>query len=372
MSLANNGVVRGLIPAHAGKTHQATCPVPDTRAHPRSRGENYEAHALAIQTGGSSPLTQGKRHRRWGGSHRWGLIPTHAGKPSSGSRRASGGRAHPRSCGENDGGFKWQADFPGSSPLMWGKPWLGPLGRDNEGLIPTHAGKTKQATQRPRDTRAHPHSCGENRPMIAMCAVLLGSSPLMRGKQRAGEGRAALGGLIPTHAGKTTFSRSTLTRAWAHPRSREENVVVAFTRFFLLGSSPLMRGKRPERVDELPEPGLIPAHAGKTSLNRAARSRSGAHPRSRAENPATCGSCVAVAGSSPLTQGKHEHAGRNLRRRGIIPAHAGKTLISGSSRPRAWVHPRSLEENMGTVFGGVAGAGSSPPTRGKRNAEHLP
>ena len=132
----------GLIPAHAGKTHQATCPVPDTRAHPRSRGENYEAHALAIQTGGSSPLTQGKRHRRWGGSHRWGLIPTHAGKTKQATQRPRDTRAHPRSRGENFRYHNDSRDAGGSSPLTRGKHLRGLADAPQRGLIPAHAGKT--------------------------------------------------------------------------------------------------------------------------------------------------------------------------------------------------------------------------------------
>ena len=70
------------------------------------------------------------------------LIPDHAGKPSSGSRRASGGRAHPRSRGENNKLlFGLQSD-PGSSPLTRGKPELELQLSVIPRLIPAHAGKT--------------------------------------------------------------------------------------------------------------------------------------------------------------------------------------------------------------------------------------
>ena len=39
--------------------------------------------------------------------------------------------------------------------------------------------------------------------MIAMCAVLLGSSPLTRGKHQTDRVGIHGGGLIPAHAGKT-------------------------------------------------------------------------------------------------------------------------------------------------------------------------
>ena len=70
----------GLIPAHAGKTMRSGQPATRCRAHPRSRGENRQLHRRRAGHGGSSPLTRGKqqgwrRHR-----HRPGLIPAHAGK----------------------------------------------------------------------------------------------------------------------------------------------------------------------------------------------------------------------------------------------------------------------------------------------------
>ena len=94
-------VKRGLIPAHAGKTGTgALTPVP-RGAHPRSRGENGMRNARVITHWGSSPLTRGKRHTLGYCPNTRGLIPAHAGK-THGRRAASDGPwAHPRSRGEN-------------------------------------------------------------------------------------------------------------------------------------------------------------------------------------------------------------------------------------------------------------------------------
>ena len=93
--------LEGLIPAHAGKTGTGTGSVVTRGAHPHSCGENLIGVTADLSAQGSSPLMRGKRVARRFAGHLTGLIPAHAGKPSSGSRRASGGRAHPRSCGEN-------------------------------------------------------------------------------------------------------------------------------------------------------------------------------------------------------------------------------------------------------------------------------
>ena len=70
----------GLIPAHAGKTEIARAEDVNAKAHPRSRGENkYLAHDLARQ-GGSSPLTRGKLIQGYLVGIVKRLIPAHAGK----------------------------------------------------------------------------------------------------------------------------------------------------------------------------------------------------------------------------------------------------------------------------------------------------
>ena len=91
--------------------------------------------------------------------------------------------------------------------------------------------------------------------------------------------------------------------------------------------------------------GLIPAHAGKTDGDTLDLASILAHPRSRGENGVEDVGVVGDAGSSPLTRGKLTHAGLARRERGLIPAHAGKTLTrSGRSAPWA-AHPRSRGEN---------------------------
>ena len=70
----------GLIPAHAGKTLSRRSRTGRATAHPRSRGENNQPRSWTVELGGSSPLTRGKppsRNRVWLVR---GLIPAHAGK----------------------------------------------------------------------------------------------------------------------------------------------------------------------------------------------------------------------------------------------------------------------------------------------------
>ena len=135
--------------------------------------------------------------------------------------------------------------------------------------------------------------------------MLNGSSPLTRGKRVAPPAPPVGPGLIPAHAGKTVLDNAEYFTAWAHPRSRGENL------------------HRPE--SPAPRPRLIPAHAGKTLVYWAAHQMGRAHPRSRGENAMAKGEITAQEGSSPLTRGKPGTRQSTEGMTGLIPAHAGKT-----------------------------------------------
>ena len=132
-------------------------------------------------------------------------------------------------------------------------------------------------------------------------------------------------GLIPAHAGKTTRRSPPSWTHRAHPRSRGENGTWASSSTPASGSSPLTRGKLSAATRRVLDRGLIPAHAGKTLLVVDGHLGRRAHPRSRGENVGKYVDQVRAAGSSPLTRGKlPEGGGRRLEHR-LIPAHAGKT-----------------------------------------------
>ena len=134
---------------------------------------------------------------------------------------------------------------------------------------------------------------------------------------------------------------------------------------FGTGSSPLTRGKLlpPGHLDCAGR--LIPAHAGKTAPSTSSPWAGWAHPRSRGENAGGAGEHVAGAGSSPLTRGKQRCASVPPCRPGLIPAHAGKTCEGVEACGGVGAHPRSRGENLGDEDPGVFEVGSSPLTRGK-------
>ena len=294
---------------------------------------------------GSSPLTRGKRGSPNDYQRCPGLIPAHAGKTPGRSSSLPCCWAHPRSRGENFFNAHARDSTLGSSPLTRGKPLLAPHAAAHTGLIPAHAGKTYLSPTPDANATAHPRSRGENGANNFLRSIVQGSSPLTRGKQVPAVGLPQMPGLIPAHAGKTCSTRHTSPHEGAHPRSRGENLFDKTHVTSRRGSSPLTRGKLGHPAHAHRPPGLIPAHAGKTSSLSWYHLSQRAHPRSRGENQGLPPPGWPVGGSSPLTRGKPTH-------------HDAK-----AANHRA--HPRSRGENSCTPALIIIGRGSSPLTRGK-------
>ena len=172
-----------------------------------------------------------------------------------------------------------------------------------------------------------------------------GSSPLTRGKHRVPGRGHHRHGLIPAHAGKTTFGCTSCGEHGAHPRSRGENPISRAASAAEDGSSPLTRGKLVATSTGTAPSGLIPAHAGKTPRRRTSSAALPAHPRSRGENIAGDYDRYREWGSSPLTRGKHRPYKPNGDVQGLIPAHAGKTQPTSNTTSAQRAHPRSRGEN---------------------------
>ena len=339
-----------------------------SRAHPRSRGENLIRRDHRRVLRGSSPLTRGKPVAGTANEPVGGLIPAHAGKTRALTQVSEHERAHPRSRGENPRTWTPTGPISGSSPLTRGKLAQQGATLAELRLIPAHAGKTHLGQRRGFSSRAHPRSRGENAPPRRGVSSTVGSSPLTRGKLSGGVVRRVRIGLIPAHAGKTSSASWRLTAWAAHPRSRGENVFGELEANRLGGSSPLTRGKQCCHRHALGTERLIPAHAGKTLGRRRATRARRAHPRSRGENPGCDTVRPRTAGSSPLTRGKRSGLRARALRRRLIPAHAGKTRCQRRSRDPDRAHPRSRGENERDVSLAAGFGGSSPLTRGKRQA----
>ena len=106
-----------------------------------------------------------------------------------------------------------------------------------------------------------------------------------------------------------------------------------------------MRGKLRILSDRDARRGLIPAHAGKTYSQDRISGYLEAHPRACGENPNTRTGLLIQKGSSPRMRGKHRTAGCSATGKGLIPAHAGKTHIRRIRPELPGAHPRACGEN---------------------------
>ena len=90
--------------------------------------------------------------------------------------------------------------------------------------------------------------------------------------------------LIPACAGKTWITGLDRDPNWAHPRVCGENGTPQTGQRVPVGSSPRVRGKRSRPGPSLGNLGLIPACAGKTVMTYAGGAEIRAHPRVCGEN----------------------------------------------------------------------------------------
>ena len=254
----------------------------------------------------------------------------------------------------------------GSSPRGRGK--LGPvkLAPRVSRLIPAWAGKTGRGSGSRCPSAAHPRVGGENRRVESRRAVRLGSSPRGRGKPKRRRRARHRPGLIPAWAGKTRQKPATEAKIGAHPRVGGENHQAGGNVVGKSGSSPRGRGKQVATLGAPPLRRLIPAWAGKTILTGDAIRVEPAHPRVGGENLSMISPSESISGSSPRGRGKRLHGAIRSRQHRLIPAWAGKTGEAGLYLAANGAHPRVGGENAMTPRVRSRLAGSSPRGRGKR------
>ena len=337
-----------------------------TKAHPRACGENFGFDSRCPFDAGSSPRVRGKLKSEAEITTKVRLIPARAGKTAFVAWRCDVRQAHPRACGENRLSLVRAPPLSGSSPRVRGKLGAGAPGCGGAGLIPARAGKTVVPFLGLVSSAAHPRACGENGTCVKPPGRMSGSSPRVRGKLSTSQATISREGLIPARAGKTHVDDTNPEVAGAHPRACGENGDTLETVASQYGSSPRVRGKPPPVGAQRRRRGLIPARAGKTDC----RGRPGlcrwAHPRACGENDLGLASGVRGEGSSPRVRGKlprHRHQHRQGR---LIPARAGKTCAAAFRWACRGAHPRACGENTRRCASRSRSTGSSPRVRGKR------
>ena len=220
-------------------------------------------------------------------------------------------------------------------------------------IIPAYAGSTLTVCCWVRGVKDHPRIRGEH---VSFCLLLffrLGSSPHTRGalygafRRRArargssphtrgallnGRRFSRWCGIIPAYAGSTPIRIYSYLRTSDHPRIRGEHFQGGGPTREMQGSSPHTRGAREGRAASERRDRIIPAYAGSTGWPKHHIKPHPDHPRIRGEHGTIWSAMNPVTGSSPHTRGARRTGTPSRPRGRIIPAYAGSTAKSTSSR----------------------------------------
>ena len=224
---------------------------------------------------------------------------------------------------------------------------------------------TMAPRRRPR--RDHPRACGEHGFLNGLKLLLLGSSPRMRGTPINVPAELEARGIIPAHAGNTSIYRTRLRASRDHPRACGEHDLVNRHRLGHLGSSPRMRGTLSATEGDRANLGIIPAHAGNTFGGVTIGDGIRDHPRACGEHRGHAGFRVLFRGSSPRMRGTLLSRHRPSAHLRIIPAHAGNTIRLWSCPYANRDHPRACGEHVRFDLWRIEPEGSSPRMRGTHN-----
>ena len=254
------------------------------------------------------------------------ITPAGAGKTFSSKRSNANCEDHPRRCGENLFVPDGQEIADGSPPQVRGKQLFTGKLNSNFRITPAGAGKTAGCVNCALQAKDHPRRCGENTGLVMSGCAYPGSPPQVRGKPAYCWTAGTAPRITPAGAGKTNQRRQRHEQQQDHPRRCGENMFVRSRPQGELGSPPQVRGKQDNPPTVLPEAGITPAGAGKTSICAVRQADTEDHPRRCGENLTTFPQSSASAGSPPQVRGKHPPHFNASRRRRITPAGAGKTL----------------------------------------------
>ena len=193
------------------------------------------------------------------------------------------------------------------TPAYAGKSRLAtPPTAASRGSPPPMRGKVQDDLCRDQCTEDHPRLCGEKVQACEISKVMKGSPPPMRGKGVHAEPSAAVIGITPAYAGKSSCGGQTRFPCRDHPRLCGEKLKRQIESKQLKGSPPPMRGKGMRTIKAFPNRRITPAYAGKRNIEFSKR--------------------IKQQGSPPPMRGKVDQIFiiRNVIR--ITPAYAGKRL----------------------------------------------
>ena len=157
-------------------------------------------------------------------------------------------------------------------------------------------------------------------------------------------------GIIPAHAGLTATRTVRCSRSRDHPRACGAHYNDEILMGSNSGSSPRMRGSPKSSSQTHLRTGIIPAHAGLTIMCILIPIQLRDHPRACGAHDQFTIKLISAMGSSPRMRGSRLARRQSSAAQGIIPAHAGLTLDTPDRFYRARDHPRACGAHIERYF----------------------
>ena len=172
-----------ITPAHAGKRLPVFSGYIRSQDHPRTCGEKAQrARGLNLILG-SPPHMRGKGPLHLLRCRVKGITPAHAGKSRPITWATSWHRDHPRTCGEKMQFNSGIVVNKGSPPHMRGKVTRWPFSMAVTGITPAHAGKSYPWSWQSPPCQDHPRTCGEKGACQPLRLLDGGITPAHAGKR---------------------------------------------------------------------------------------------------------------------------------------------------------------------------------------------
>ena len=133
-------------------------------------------------------------------------------------------------------------------------------------------------------------------------------------------------GIIPAHAGLTTVRTLPTRTPRDHPRACGAHNNNMWYEKAVRGSSPRMRGSQLREQCDAVALGIIPAHAGLTTTMKFLWVLTRDHPRACGAHQKQAITHIAPMGSSPRMRGSPWQMIQTIISKRIIPAYAGLTV----------------------------------------------
>ena len=205
------------IPTYVGNTRYRFLLRSPTTVHPHVCGEHLRRNTRRSSGRGSSPRMWGTHAEAEQRMLSRRFIPTYVGNTPRRFGDSKGPAVHPHVCGEHSSPPPSTTSNRGSSPRMWGTPFLlrGSTGADR--FIPTYVGNTLIRYSTPLLRAVHPHVCGEHTLRTHTTTSSRGSSPRMWGTPWTSADVLNTTRFIPTYVGNTFHLASKLYLGAVHP-----------------------------------------------------------------------------------------------------------------------------------------------------------